>query len=73
VGRKVIAVSPPETVSFAGRLVFLARGRDVRPRRDSRDDEPGAEAPVTATGAYHDALDGASGSEYPDDRIRFDE
>ena len=73
--RKVIAVSPPETVSFGGRPVFrfLAKGRGVRPRPDSRDNEPDPGASFTAAGPNHDALDAAAGSEYLDDRIRFDE
>jgi len=75
VRRKVIVVSPPETVSLGGRLVFrfLAKGRDVRPRRDSRNKEPDAGAPFTPAGHDHGALDAVSGSEYLDDRIRFDE
>jgi hypothetical protein len=74
VGRKVVVVSSPETVSFGRRLVFrfLARGSDVLPRPDSRDDEPDARASVTAADPDHDP-DAASGSEYLDDRIRFDE
>ena len=73
--RKVIVGSPPATGSFGGRLVFgfLAKACNVRSRPDFRSNEPDPGASFTAAGPDHEALDAASGSEYFDDRIRFDE
>jgi len=51
-------------------LRFLAKKREVRPRPDFRDNEPDVGASFTPAGPDHDA---SSGSEYLDDRIRFDE
>jgi len=52
---------------------FLAKARSVRSRPDFRSNEPDPGASFTAAGPDHEALDAASGSEYFDDRIRFNE
>jgi len=61
------AVWPTRTSPASG------RGARSSPDLDTQDVKPDAGASFTAADHDHDALDAVAGSEYLDDRIRFQE
>ena len=66
----------PGGLRVVGRRVLLrllAAGRDVRPVLDTRDFEPEARTSFTSADHDRDVFDAIAGSEYLDDRIRFQE
>jgi len=66
----------PGGLSVVGRRVLLrilAAGRDLRPAPVTRDTPPDAGVSLTAADHDPDRSDAIAGSEYLDDRIRFQE